>query len=533
MSSSTVTPRPRLSTLAGHVGLSAKGMLLVAGILAMLMRPALIDPDYYWHVEAGRWIVMHGALPVADPFSFTARYPWVTHEWLFEIFLYGVFAAGGSFAVKLMSALLGAAAVVLVYATVNKVIRRPTLAAWLAVAFYVFMYQFPSPRPQLFTYVFLATVFYVLVALKYEKDVRLLPALPLLMIVWVNAHGGYLIGVLLMGAFCATEWLVQRASPADERDRRHLRRLALTFGMVVLASLCNPLFVGLWLHPFQIMGMQATRQIAEWWSPDFHSVLGRLYLLMVGGFCALQIYRTRKPDLTEIAIPGLFIVAALTSNRHIPLAAMAMTVFAAPAVRDGLQIAGFVPAGIGRAWQTWRARAGSGKSLGYTEGLLNLAVALILVAAAAAYYPTARDGEAVAVRAALPVDAVRFILDNRIEGRPFNSYDYGGYLIHALYPQQRVFIDGRTDVYGDQFFADYFIIAAGAPDWAPLFDGYAIDYVVCQRDAPIRQLLLLRGDFRLVFDNRTSSVLVRDIPRFAAIPTVDGAQIATPPQVSP
>src|SRR5262249_31150744 len=90
MSSSTVSPRPRPSTLAEHIGLSAKGMLLVAGILAMLMRPALIDPDYYWHVEAGRWIVMHGALPSADPFSFTARYPWVTHEWLFEVFLYGV-----------------------------------------------------------------------------------------------------------------------------------------------------------------------------------------------------------------------------------------------------------------------------------------------------------------------------------------------------------------------------------------------------------------------------------------------------------
>src|SRR5215471_13391288 len=182
MSSSTVNLRPRLSTIAGHMGLSAKGMLLVAGILAMLMRPALIDPDYYWHVEAGRWIVMHGALPTTDPFSFTARYPWVTHEWLSEIFLYGVFAAGGSFAVKLMSALLGATAVVLVYATANKVIRRPTLAAWLAVAFYVFMFQFPSPRPQLCTYVLLATFFYVLASLKYLKETRLLPALPLLTI---------------------------------------------------------------------------------------------------------------------------------------------------------------------------------------------------------------------------------------------------------------------------------------------------------------------------------------------------------------
>src|SRR5262249_58881063 len=112
---------------------------------------------------------------------------------------------------------------------------------------------------------------------------------------------------------------------------------------------------------------------------------------------------------------------------------------AATAVRDGRQIAGFAPAGIRDAWRKWQARDESGRSLGHAEGLLNLAVALILVAAAVAYYPTARDGEAAAVGAALPVDAVRFILDNRIEGRLFSSYDYGGYLIHRLYPQQRGF----------------------------------------------------------------------------------------------
>jgi len=520
MSLSTATPRPQ-STL-GRIGISGRGLALVAGFLALLLRTALFDPDYYWHIEAGRWIVVHGMLPSTDPFSFTMTgQPWITHEWLFEILLYGFFAAAGSFGAKLLSALLGIGAVKLVYAAANKVLARPTQAAWLAAAFYVFVYEFPSPRPQLLTYLFLAAYFCVLAMLKYGKDGRLLPALPLIMIAWVNAHGGYLIGIFLLAAFGLSEWLVLRASAADDGGNRRLRRFAVASALTVLATLCNPQFIAHWAYPFTVMGMEASRHIAEWWSPDFNSLLGRLYLLMVAGFCTLQIYRKRKPDLTEFAVPGLFIVAGFLANRHLPLAAMAMTVFAAPVVRDGLQIAAAPPPWILGPWRRWRNYATQGKTLGRTEGQLNLAVALALAVVAATYYPTARAGEAAFIRAKLPVDAVQFILDHRIEGRMFNSYDFGGYLIHRLYPQQRVFIDGRADMYGDRFFMEFGTMANGGPGWAALFDTYAVDYVICQRDAAIRQLLIARGDFRLVYDDATSSVLVRNIASFATIPTIE------------
>ncbi|HET6220743.1 MAG TPA: hypothetical protein VFE11_01205, partial [Dongiaceae bacterium] len=118
------------------------------------------------------------------------------------------------------------------------------------------------------------------------------------------------------------------------------------------------------------------------------------------------------------------------------------------------------------------------------------------------------------------VGAVQFILDNGITGRMFNSYGFGGYLIHRLYPQQRVFIDGRADMYGDAFVNEYINISEGQPRWAQLFDKYQIDYVVCTPNAPIRQLLLTRGDFRLVFQDEASSVLVKNEPRFGALPTI-------------
>src|SRR5204863_5240905 len=142
------TANPSLQSMVSHVGLNGRSLALVAGFLALLMRPALFDPDYYWHLEAGRLIAAQWAVPSTDPFSFTApNQAWVAHEWLFEVILYGVFAATGSLGVKLMSALLGIASVVLVYAAANRVLARSTPAAWLAGAFYLFVYEFSSPRP--------------------------------------------------------------------------------------------------------------------------------------------------------------------------------------------------------------------------------------------------------------------------------------------------------------------------------------------------------------------------------------------------
>ena len=117
----------------------------------------------------------------------------------------------------------------------------------------------------------------------------------------------------------------------------------------------------------------------------------------------------------------------------------------------------------------------------------------------------------------IPVKAVDFISKTAIPGRIFNTYSYGGYLIYRLYPSQLVFIDGRVDMYGDDFFKDYYKITGIQHGWKATFDKYKIDYVLTEKNEPLLQLLQLQNEFRLVYEDKDNSVLVRNSPRYATI----------------
>ena len=134
-------------------------------------------------------------------------------------------------------------------------------------------------------------------------------------------------------------------------------------------------------------------------------------------------------------------------------------------------------------------------------------VSLILI------YPERQKVMAASLNTIIPVKATDFIQREGIEGRMFNTYHYGGYLIYRLYPQQRVFIDGRADMYGDASIKDALAIYQGSSEWKSRFDRCDIEYVICESESPLRQLLLQEGTFRLVFDDGMHSVMLRDIGR--------------------
>lgn len=488
--------------------------------LSLLTLLRLTDPDYFWHLRTGQVLLEQGALPIGDIFSYTnAGRPWVLHEWLFELVLAGMYSMFGTFGVKFMTALLATATLIISYVTANRILGKPYAAFFLALVFFILIAPGISPRPQLVTFLLFALYLRVLTGFKYAGETRSLLALPLLMAAWVNFHGGYAAGLALLFLFTACEWLKFLA--ADSRDaaqRRRLQWLSLTAAATLLSSLVNPYFLGHWLYPFQVIGMEASRSyISEWRSPDFHTPWGQGYLALVLAFFATVAYRTVKADITEFAVPLFFALMGFVAARHVPMAAIALIPFTAAALAQQ-PLPQMIPTRWLRGYSTWYARqARQGRELGDKEYPLNWLLLGLLLATLLLYYPIHHAADTEKANARAPVKATEFLMQAGIRGRMFNTYHYGGYLIYRLYPAQQVFIDGRADMYGDAFVKEYMEISAGGTNWEKQFDRYRIDYVLVQRDSPLRQLLLARGDFKLVYDDEVNSVLLKDNPEHARI----------------
>ncbi|MEJ5364641.1 MAG: hypothetical protein WHS86_06060 [Desulfosoma sp.] len=494
------------------------GLLVFFGKVAVFS--TLRDPDYYWHLKTGEIILAEGRLPKTDPFSFTRPgSPWVLHEWLFQVILYLVHRAGGPWAVRALMAGLAAAAVVFAGRTARLFLPSKNAVLLVSLPFMVYLAVGVSPRPQLVTYVFLSFLIYALFQEKYAGKPRLLGLVPLLMVAWVNAHAGYMMGIVLLWLFAVCEAVRLRLhGPVPHGDRGRLYRLAMVAAAAAAASTINPYFIEHWLYPFQVSAMWAsTHFISEWQSPNFHGLLDKGYLGLIALWVVFLVFNRQKPDVTELAVPAVVVLLSFQAVRHMPLVALVLISHCALSLSRGFDDA-WPLRPLQAAWQRYKQGKGRGsRELGDLEYVFNWI--LLGVAGVAAYglYPTWAAGEPLRLNSLLPVDAVEFVEREGVRGRVFNTYHFGGYLIFKFYPDQKVFVDGRADMYGDEFLKEYDVMYRGKPGWEDAFDPYGIDYVVCERNAPIRQLLIARGDFRLVYDDESNSVLVKDVPKFRSL----------------
>jgi hypothetical protein len=216
-------------------------------------------------------------------------------------------------------------------------------------------------------------------------------------------------------------------------------------------------------------------------------------------------------------VPGFFILSSFVSVRHMPLATLALIPYVTIKIHAGLDKDLVRSPIITKLKGLYSKSNGSSKQLGNLEYVLNWGLLVLCSLVLIAYYPAYHSMDREKLNKAVPVEATEFIINNQISGRMFHTYHYGGYLIYKLYPEQKVFIDGRADMYGDEFIQEHIRINSGRHDWETLFNKYNIDYVLCNREAPLRQLLLTRGDYSLVYDDEVNSVLLRNSPQFTAI----------------
>lgn len=472
------------------------GLVLFAGLAAPGGTTLLGDPDSHWHIAVGNWILAHGAVPTVDTFSFTfAGQPWIAKEWLSQIVLALAYDTAGWGGVTVLSA----AAIALSFALLLRLLLRD-LAPLPALLFTLAAIVMSAPhflaRPHLFAFpVMLWWVAGLVRAVEERRAPE--PLLLLAMLLWANLHGGFTLGLLLCGAFALDALVGAR----DSVERRSLFIAWAKFGVAAgLVACITPYGPESILVTLRIFGIGETLgMIAEWKSPDFHSQPLQELIILVALYAALS--RGLKLPLVRLLIVLGLVHLYLRHARNAELLAMLAPLVIAPV--------------LARQWPSLRSvsEAAGGvlarRVLLLTRPAGRGALALCLAIAGVCAVATVRVTSATPPAATMPSAALDHARSAGLTGRVFNSYNYGGYLIHAGIP---TFIDGRGELYGGAFikrFGDA-VNLRGEEPLEQLLDSYRIDWTLLDTAQPANRLLARLPGWRLAYSDAASTIFVRE-----------------------
>jgi hypothetical protein len=478
-------------------------LLVFVGAMFVISAGPLIDTDLWWHLANGRYILAHG-VPTADVYSFTAAgQPWVVHEWVTEVGMYVLYQLGGLRALVLGAAALVALGEYLVY----RLLRRAGLGVAGAVVLAVVLGLAASPswgaRPQLISFVLTALLLNLLMRYRSSPG-RWVWLLGLYFVAWANLHPAFVFGAGLVVLFAVGELLRARARDAGALLPRDRSRL-LAVGVVgLLSGLLTPSTVQTYVAFYRVIASPVQRAInVEWASPDFHLVPAGVMLLVlivvvVAGGAAT--YRRREgggADLTEVLLGAVTLALALNSQRNVALFAVA----GAPLV--GRSLVGMLAATGGRSTRV--------RAAGAPMTAVNLVLLALLAAGALGLrvlpntQPSLLDDT---TRKNFPVDAVAHLAAASTPSPLFNAYEWGGYLIWSAYPQRKVFIDGRAEVYGDSILSDYIEVAALGGKRQDVLDRYGVQSILIHAGNPLGAVLRSSG-WRLEYSDQVAEIYTR------------------------
>jgi len=469
-------------------------VLLALGLFTMAVRN-ITDPDVWWHLRTGELILQTHSIPHADPYSFTRQgQPWLDHEWLTQMLIYGLYHLAGWAGLMIAFAAVVAASFFIVFLRCE---GRPYIAglmtAWGALA------SIPcwGVRPQVLT-VLLASILLLILERSYKQP-RLLWWIPPLLLLWVNLHAGYALGLGLLCLFLLGDAL-DRAFYGDAPPRLRLRRLILvtvvSFALVPL----NPYGLKMYLYPWQTLHSRAMQAyIGEWFSPDFHQGRYLATLFMILTALLLPAVSPKRPNAREILLLVCTTFLALRSVRHIPIFVLVAVPMLSAMLQGVLEHAGKV--------RLFDGQAGSPRRL---KLVFNAVIFVCFVVFSGARLRTVIAGQRSAEAQEYPQAAADFLAKARPPGRLLNHYNWGGYLIWKLYPAEKVYIDGRADLYGDAFLdafaSTYFLRGRNWHD--PLVE-WDVRTVMLPPDAPLVVALKTQSEWKSAFSDRQAVVLIK------------------------
>jgi hypothetical protein len=470
--------------------------ILALGLFIMAAR-SVTDPDVWWHLRTGQLTIQNHRVFHNDPYSFTRfDQPWVDHEWLSQIFIFVLYrVAGWGGLIAGFAAIIAAAFLLIFQRSPGRPYVAGAITVWGAVA------SIPcwGVRPQMLT-LLLAGIFLLLLERSYDRP-KLLWWTPPLMLLWVNLHAGFAVGMAFLLLFLIGDGLdvafgVKDPQPSPTR----FRRLALVTAICTAVVPLNPYGMQMYRYPFETLHSRAMlAYIGEWLSPDFHQARYLPTLFLMLATLVLPALSPRRMRPRELLLLTVTTYAALRSVRHIPI----YVLIAVPL------LSGMIEACLRDKGKTVLL-----DSPRYPLTRLKLIANAILIAGFLAFtmarlhYVVAHQPETEAKE--FPLGAASFLMASRPAGPLLNHYNWGGYFIWKLFPVYKVYIDGRADLYGDtfmdEFAASYYL---KGKSWQDPLNQWGIQTVVLPPDAPLTLALQAMPGWKTIFSDRQSVVMTR------------------------
>jgi hypothetical protein len=517
---------------------------LLAGPLSHL---PLADADIGWHIRTGELILATHSLPRTDPFSSTMQgKPWFAWEWLYDLTLGILDRACGLNGVVWFCALLVAATFTLL---LSQLLRRGTglllaivLMLLAEVAATIHLYA----RPHIASWLFSLLWFMALEgwersepgqSVAQQRLPRWLPwFFPASMLLWVNLHGGWLLGLALVGIYTFSGFvdsLRERDAFAKIRIAQRARAMALAWVTSVMATFANPFGWRLHAHIYGYLSDRyLMNHIDEFRSPDFHGWAQRSFaIILVLVVVAFAEDRLRaKGDsgnyhqlrLSHLLVVLLAVYAGFYSSRNLPVSSMLLVLIAGPILWDEFAALADKPG----AW-SWVRRvtarildfsARMGAQEMQLRGHLWPVVAVLLAFAICLHGGQVGSRRVIDVAfdpQKVPAGAVNFLQRESAEEPPptepvFSTDTWGGYLIFEMYPDRKVVMDDRHDLYGSDRVRQYLILTQGGPGWQGVLQDWQIHTALLPVDSTLANLLReLPQHWRVVYEDKVAVVFKR------------------------
>ena len=483
---------------------------ILVGVNVFINTGEIAPNDFWWHMAVGREILHSGQIPLIDTFSHTmygAPYPSYQIFWLMDLWLYGWYILGGPNLVLFIHSLLITGIYALVLYLCWKLTKDWKSAAFgLAVAILFGFYTW-NVRPQAISFLFGSIFLLAIYSFRLKPKIYWLVILPLVMVLWVNSHGSFIIGIVMLGI-----WFLDELQKAIRSRWQHsiidTDRLLPAFSALILtaaASLINPQGINIIAYVWRMLINPVNRINVQEWESPIYTPMGPIFIIGLVICIVLIAISPRKPTFYEVTSLLLFGILAFLMVRGVIWFGLVAAPITAVYLNDLLKVYNFpasrkIPDSLGRA--------------------INISAIILILILALISLPWMRNAipgiliRGSVIRSDTPIEATEFLLNEGIPGNIFNDMVFGSYLIWAAQPKYKVYSDPRVELFDIEIWDDYGEIVTASSTWEEKLDKYDVNTLILNREeqGPLISALSNHQIWQVVYHDETALIYVKTYP---------------------